>query len=202
MNMLHMNNIVKLICLWIGCCLFLLSCATPISNIQANYKLNDNTGVILLSLTASGVCGFTYFTEIREINSKSTYSIGMQDFGYERDWIKKNNECPSKPDNYFGKLVAVDLPAGTYEIYQLDGMSRYRKVLAKSDISVKFTVKANKINYLGNIHFHVNKKNFIYGTQDLSQRDIPLFQSKYKQFNTQDIIINLLRMKKVKTLTA
>jgi len=197
-----MNNFIKKICLWITCCLFLSSCATPYSNIPTNYQLKGNVGVILLSLTASGECGFAYFAEIREIFNKSSYSIGMQDFGYERDWIKRNKECPSHPDNYFGKLVAIELPVGTYELYQLEGMSRYKKVFAEKDMSVKFIVKANKINYLGNMHFHVNKKSFIYGVQNFSQRDIRLFQSKYKQFNAQDIIINLLRMKEIKTLVA
>ena len=182
-------------------CLFLSSCAIQYTDISTNYQLKNGVGVILLSQTASGECGFAYFTGIRETSNKSVYSVGMQDFGHERDWVKKNNECPSKPDSYFGKLVAIELPIGNYEIYQLEGISKYVKVYTKNDISVKFTVEANKINYLGNIHFHVKKKNFIYSVQDLSQRDLPLFLNKYKQFNMQDIIINLLKMNKTKILS-
>ena len=108
----------------------------------------------------------------------------------------------STPDNYFGKLVAIELPAGEYEIYQLEGLSKYEKIYAERELSIKFTVVPAKVNYLGNLHYHIKKKNFIYGVKNMMQRDIPLLISKYGQFDSQDIIVNLLRMKKVKVMTA
>ncbi len=193
---------MKIIWFFLASCIFLSSCAVPKNNIPNNYQLSDGAGVILLSLTASGECGFAYFTEIRAIHDQTNYSIGMQDFGHERDWKKKNDECPSKSDNFFGKLVAVEMPAGEYEIYQLEGMGKYRKVYAKKDFSVKFKVKANKVNYLGNVHLHATKKLLFYGAQDLRKRDIALFQEKYKQFNSKDIIMNLLHIKNIRTISA
>lgn len=181
--------------------LYLASCAAPYSNIPSNYALNDKSGVILLSLTASGECGYAYFTEIREIDSKKEYSVGMQDLGRERDW-KNNNECPSEPDNYFGKLVALALPVGTYQLYGLEGVSQNRRVYSEREMKIIFTVKPAKINYLGNIHFHVMKKSFIYGVRNMHERDIPLFLKKYKQFDLNDIITNIIRMKATKVLTA
>ncbi len=156
----------------------------------------------MLSLTASGECGFAYFTEIRAIHDQLDYSIGMQDFGHERDWERKNDECPSESDDFFGKLVAIELPVGEYESYQLEGMSKYRKVFAKEDFSVRFRVKANKVNYLGNVYFHVGEEIFYYGAQDFRKRDTDLFLEKYKQFNSRDIIMNLLRMKEIITISA
>lgn len=183
------------------CILYLTSCASPHSNIPNNYALNNKSGVILLSLTASGECGYAYFTEIREIYSGEEYSVGMQDFGKERDW-KNNNECPSEPNNYFGKLVALELPVGTYQLHRLEGVSKYKRVFSEHEMKIQFSVKPGKINYLGNIHFHVKKKSFIYGAQNLGERDIPLFLKKYNQFNSGNIITNIIRLKATKVLTA
>jgi hypothetical protein len=193
---------VKIVRIIVGTafCFLLISCADQIENISNDYKFNMKSGVILLSLTASGECGYSYFTEIREIISKKSYSIGMQDFGRQRDWIKSNAECPSKIDNYFGKLVAIELPIGNYEIYQFEGISTYSKIFAKNNMSVKFTVEPNKVNYLGNMHYHMKKKIFFYNVNNLNQRDISLFRKKYKKFNMQDIIINLLKINNAKTL--
>lgn len=182
--------------------MFISACAMTYSNVPEDYKLRDNAGVILLSLTASGECGFAYFVEVRQVDTESSYSLGMQDFGHERDWTKFKDECPSEPNNYYGKLVAIELPAGTYEIYQIEGVSKYKKIGSDTDISVKFTVTPNKVNYLGNFHFHFNKRYFHYNAENLSQRDIPLFLNKYKQFNMRDIIFNLLHMKPVRVLSA
>ena len=197
-----MGRPLKYTLLWIISSILLVSCSVPIANISEQYRLKDNRGVVLLSLTASGECGFVFFTEIRELGSGSAYSIGMQDFGRERDWVKNDSKCPSTPDNYFGKLVVIELPAGEYEIYQLEGLSKYEKIYAERELSIKFTVVPAKVNYLGNLHYHIKKKNFIYGVKNMMQRDIPLLISKYGQFDSQDIIVNLLRMRKVKVMTA
>ena len=196
-----MIKIIKIVAGIISC-LLLVSCVNPIKNISDNYELNDKSGVILLSLTASGECGYSYFTEIRNITNRKTYSIGMQDFGSRRDWEKKSSNCPSKQDDYFGKLVAIEIPNGNYEIYQLEGITSNSRIHSNSEMSVKFTVRANKINYLGNMHYHMKKKRFVYGVKKKIERDIALFRKKYKHFKNEDIIINLLKMKKIKTLTA
>ena len=170
------------------------------NNIPSNYSLKSDTGVILLSLTASGECGFVYYTELKEIYSKKEYSIGMQDIRQERDW-QKTNACPSKPDDYFGKLVTLELPAGIYQLHRIEWLSKYSRVFSENEMNIKFKVQAGKINYLGNLHFHVLKKSFIYGVENMRARDIPLFLKKYTQFRPADIIINLIKLKSVNVLS-
>ena len=118
----------------------------------------------------------------------------MQDIGQERDW-NKDNECPSEPNNYFGKLVALELPVGIYQLHSLEGVSKYSRVYSEDEMDIKFTVMPGKINYLGNIHFHVMKKILFYGAQNMRNRDIPLFLKKYKKFSSDDIIVNIIHMK-------
>ena len=187
--------------LWLCLCQC-VACVAPLANIPSDYRFMRDTGVIVLSLTATGECGFAYFTDIRDMYADASYSIGMQDSGRERDWRKQGTDCPSGPHDFFGKLVVIELPAGTYQMTSFVGMRADKQVCSKQDMRIDFTVVPGKINYLGNIHFHVNKTNFIYGGADERQRDISLFQKKYPQFRQTDIIMNLLRIKTLRNIAA
>ena len=195
MKLVHINQLGVIICIF-----YLCSCTAPNENISKNYQLNKDAGVVLLSLTASGECGYAYFTEFREIYSSREYSLGMQDIGHERDWKKKKHDCPSATNDYFGKLVAIEIPAGTYQFFQFEGVSRNRRVFTEHEMNIKFTVKPGFINYIGNLHFHVMRKSLVYSVNNMSKRDIPLFLNKYNQFNSQNIIINTIHLKATKTI--
>lgn len=175
--------------------LFLAACTAPIRNIPDSYHLRDNAGVALISLTVSGECGYVYFTTIKNIDTHQEYTVGMQDIGKEMDWHKSNDTCPSTPDNYFGKLVAIELPAGYYQIYQFEGLGTYRRFSSRHELKMQFTVQPGVVNYLGNLHFHVNKKGFLYSLKNMSKRDIPLFLKKYHQFKLKNIIASPIHMK-------
>jgi hypothetical protein len=181
--------------IYIASLLSLSACTVTYPNIPPNYHLNYHNGVILLSLTAFGECGYAYFIDIRDIEHKHDYTIGMQDAGEERDWRKKTFDCPSKPEEYFGRLVAIELPVGIYQIYQFEGVSTSRHITSEHELHIDFSVKPGVVNYLGNAQFNVMKKMFILNIKDEHKRDIPLFQKKYQQFRSKDIINNLIRIK-------
>jgi len=71
------------------------------------------------------------------------------------------------------------------------------KIYARNELSVKFPVKANKINYLGNMHYHIEKQQLFYKAANQSGRDLILFQKKYHQFIGEDVIMNLLRTQEI-----
>ena len=73
--------------------LLLASCATNTNNIPLDYRLNSNKGVVVVSLTSSGDCGYAFFVDIRRIDKSSTISLGMQDLFQERDWQRPTGEC-------------------------------------------------------------------------------------------------------------
>jgi len=174
--------------------LFLTSCSISRSNIAKNYSINDKNGVIFFSLTASGRCNFNYFIDIRNINTKESQSIGLTDSSGSLDWKKHSKECPSGKDNYDGRLIAIDLPEGVYDIYDLSGINLRMQTTSEKDIVMRFQVKKNEIKYLGNVHFHINKKSFTYGVKDSRDRDVLFFKRKYKNLRNKDIKISIIRI--------
>ncbi|VAW73484.1 hypothetical protein MNBD_GAMMA10-1255, partial [hydrothermal vent metagenome] len=193
---------IKLILAGILSVILLTSCAYPVKNVPTSYQLNNKSALVVVSLTISDECaqgkghGYAYFTEIRETNTRQTYSIAMQGFGNERDWERQESECSTDRDNYYGRLVSIELPVGSYEIYQFEGISGHSKSYGKNEISVKFSVRENSVNYIGNIHFHVAEKEIMYNVKNMFQRDIAYFQKKYPQFDKSDIITDLLQSEK------
>ncbi|HED34403.1 MAG TPA: hypothetical protein ENJ08_09345 [Gammaproteobacteria bacterium] len=182
---------------------FIAACSYSVKNVPASYKLNDKAGLAVVSLTVSDECaqgkghGYAYFTEIREINTRKAYSIAMQGFGSERDWEREEKDCSTDRGNYYGRLVAIELPAGAYEIYQIEGIAEHRKTYSKNKISVTFMIEPENINYIGNMHYHISKKKIIYDVENMSDRDMDYFYKKYPKFNEQDFVTNLLNVEKI-----
>ncbi len=183
--------------------IFLVSCTYSVKNVPASYKLNDKAGLAVTSLTISDECaqgkghGYAYFTEIRELNTRLTYSIAMQGFGSERDWVREEKDCSTDRGNYYGRLIAIELPAGAYEIYRIEGITEHRKTYSKNVISVTFVVEPDKVNYIGNMHYHMSRKKIIYDVKDMFDRDIDYFHEKYPKLNEREVVTNLLHIEKI-----
>lgn len=172
--------------------LLLSACSLSTENIAKDYKLNPDNGVVVLSLTSSGECGYALFVDIRRIDKKDETTIGLQDLMEDRDWQRKNEDCSIEDENdFYGKLSVVALEPGTYEIYSLSGISRYNAFYSDENFSITFKVKANSVTYLGNAHFIVEKKFFSFHTTDKRKRDLSLFQYKHPGL-TDEYIIDLL----------
>lgn len=188
------SRLLSFICVVFVVCL--TSCALPRSNLSQNYSLNEEKGVVFFSLTASGECNFNYFIDIRNIISKMSESIGMNDLIDGLDWEKEENDCPSTVDNYHGRLVAIDLPEGTYDIYDLTGVNLNSRISSEEDIVMRFNVRKNEVTYLGNVHFHINKKGFSFGVRDSTERDITHFKKKFEKLGEEDIKIQIIELRR------
>jgi len=183
--------------------LFLASCSYSVKNVPASYTLNNKAGLVVVSITISDECaqgkghGYAYFTEIRAINNtRQEYSIAMQGYGSERDWEKKEIECSTDRGNYYGRLVVIELPGGSYKIPQLEGITTNSQSYVDNEMPVTFTVQANKINYIGNMHYHLTKKEVLYSARDMYKRDMPYFYSKYPKFKKKKIVTDLIHIEK------
>ena len=96
-------------------------------------------------------------------------------------------------NDYSGKLAAIALEAGTYEIYKFSGISKYSAFVSDDEFSIKFKVTEEKITYLGYAHFIVGNKDFHFGVSDMRERDLDLFRGKYPDL-TGEFIVDLLKV--------
>jgi len=169
-------------------------CSLGIENIRDGYKLNPDEGVVVLSLTSSGECGWALFIDIRRIDKTNENTISMQDVMKARDWKRKKSECPSDKGNYSGKLAAIALPPGEYEIYKLTGVSNHHAFVSEDNFSITFDVVQNNITYLGNAHFIVKEFSFNFSTSDMRSRDLSLFKRKHPGISKEYILDILERV--------
>ena len=192
-----MKNIISIIIptiVYTICVLALTGCATSnISNIPGDHKGNNEQGIAILSLTASGECGYAYFLDVRSSNGEIEHTIAMQDAFEERDWKRNDwNDCSINEENFIGKLAVIELPPGEYEIHKLTGVSRYHTFDTSDIFALKFKVTKNSIKYIGNAHFYVMKKTYFFKTQNKQDRDINLFHKKYPRLKDKDISLDLI----------
>lgn len=173
---------------------FMVGCAPNIKNISNDYRASSDKGVVILSLTASGECGYAYFLNIRSIDGKTERTIGMQEAFKERDWKRKNTDnCSLDETSYVGRLSVIELPPGTYEIHKISGISRFHSFESADKFTLRFKVNKKSIKYIGNAHFFVTKNTYSFKTQNMQNRDIKLFYTKYPSLKNRDIVLDLLK---------
>lgn len=169
-------------------------CTQAINNVTSDYHENNENGVVIFSLTASGECGYAYFLDIRSVDGKFERTIGMQEAFEERDWKRKDaDNCSLDESNYVGRLSVIEMPPGTYEIHKISGVSRYRSFESTDNFSLLFKVRKNSIRYIGNAHFFVTDRNYSFKTENQQDRDIKLFNKKYPSLKDKDILLDLLK---------
>jgi hypothetical protein len=179
----------RIILLFLASIIF--GCSTNLENINKNYALLPEKGVVVFSFTSSGECGYALYVDIRSSDGKEKHSIGMQDLFEERDWKRKTNNCDADDKDFAGTLKAISLSEGTYEIYKLSGIHQYHAFESTDKLSIKFNVKGNNVTYIGNAHFIIDKKTYNFAISDKSKRDIRLFEKKYPNVR-KDYIIDIL----------
>jgi len=163
-------------------------CSLSAKNVPPDYKLGNDKGIVVLSLTTSGECGYALFVDIRSMDKKYKSTIGLQDMLEGRDWNRKTNDCSVDNEDYSGRLNVIALPPGVYEMYKLTGMSRYQSYVSENNFSIQFKVKANSVTYIGNAHFAVKKHTFEFQVSDKRNRDLPMLERKYPQLPKEYII--------------
>ncbi|MBU2708747.1 hypothetical protein KCM76_22330 [Zooshikella marina] len=166
------------------CVLSLLLTSCVAVNVPLNYDLNTkpNYGLAVFSVSSNGHIG--------------NYSIFLHGKSYASErvtdelslWTNDNPLDWSNP-YYIGRLVALELPAGNYELWSFYQYA-YNYTL-RGDFSVPFEVKANKAVYFGDLNILFDRHNSKYTVRiiDNSKRDLPLFFKRYKNISKEDLEI-------------
>jgi hypothetical protein len=153
----------------------LASCAT--FNVSKDYSLADKTGsgLVVLSLTHT-LGGVT--VEYRPVGGQKMGAFMTGNMQDPLDWDKPR-----------GRLVVMELPAGTYELYQWrSGRGAYVTYTSKT-FYIPFTVVQGKATYIGSFFIDADEATQKYRMEltDRSDRDIPLLLEKYKNIKESDV---------------
>jgi len=97
-----------------------------------------------------------------------------------------------------GRLAVIELRAGEYEFYSWHGESGgapggfTMSARARQDFSKRFTVRAGRAVYLGNIHFAVRGGSFRMSVADRQDWDLPLLRSKHPNIANDKVVVAIL----------
>ncbi len=129
-------------------------------------------------------------------------------FGFNRGGFVNSREeqisgpqlKPSEFEDDFGRLIALELPAGPNSLTYWSltyGVTQYSP--AKSVPEITFTVEPGKVLYLGNLHVNVeiveDERNqrvisrLLPEIRDRRERDVALFKSRYPLVVDADILL-------------
>jgi len=206
----------RLIFLLSGMALFLLQACSldPVRNIDPErpITLSPGTGMVAGSVTAPRVWHYWEISHFRYRKLGESYSGTLQSAspGSNALWIKNHPVQPggTVPDpgleQQLGRLFAVELPAGTYEIFQLD-MNMGRWLSSDHGLlihmqPVRFEVRSGEILYIGNLHvrfcqYSPDRRVYrgrvnagIPSVRDEAQRDLPLLLRKFPALKGSNIL--------------
>lgn len=146
--------------------LLLASAAACVTfNIPAEYGLNpaSGKGLAVFSLTANDQPG-NFTISYRSAGGETKGTVNLQTLRDPLDWRDPR-----------GRLVVIELPAGSYEFYDWAGL----RGRSTEQFSIPFSIEPGKATYLGNVHFHVVSG--LYGVRvgDRSSRDLPALFARY-----------------------
>ena len=145
-------------------------------------SINSRFYLKLLETHADTMVGSTYRIESRE-----------ERFG----GLIPGHQRSDFPEIY-GRLVAINIPAGIYEFYSWHAYNDRLSISPKYAPPPLFVdVKAGELVYIGNLHMNISTgKNYFNMSVasgalpeviDMSERDISLFKKRYPQFSDNNI---------------
>lgn len=181
----------------------LQGCATT-KTIKNDYMLNAETGngVLATSISYRGsYSGYAIFYQNVEsgIRGKAQFGDGVALI-----------PIPPKGDfthlNRKGEVFAIELPAGTYRIWDWSVSSGYASIRPINPISIEFKVEPGKVTYLGNFDFiqtdsmglTVTGVEVLYSEQ--SEIDLDILLRKHPGITAEDIIWGIERNAKYNDL--
>ena len=189
-------NIIKTIFLT-GLLSLIIGCSNNAYIAKTDIDINNinNNGIAVMSLNLEGTPkGFHYI--IKSMNSGITFKIP--------EYTMAEGLLPMLPTDFDGvkaKIIALNLPAGRYAFTEWfsTACNQYGSCTtqgSKKDFPIFFDVQEKSVTYIGELS-QTNIYSFIFITksdisiQDKSERDIPVFLSKYKKINSETIKTNL-----------
>jgi len=155
--------------------------------------ISENSGIIILSITVSGECGYATFLDVKKLETSQIISVSSQEFLTEPDWEPKEKHCPTPREAYSGRLHVAELASGTYEIFNLEWLSIQRRIYSKDDMNVRFYVRPGKVTYIGNLHVHLTENRYDFDLLNNQDRDVSLFYEKHSEYSQFNIVEDMLQ---------
>ncbi len=153
-------------------------CSTIPSNVGPDYMMaaGSDKGLLVMSLTYSGECGFSHFVRMRAKGKRTTMLIPFEDHS---SWTYDKRECPLPKERFAGRLAVLELPVGEYEIDGYYSLTVRDKYYPDETPPLIVNIQAGKASYLGNIHLHVGDTIYTRVTSEKSDRDMDLLLKQY-----------------------
>jgi hypothetical protein len=146
--------------------LLLASAAACVTfNIPAEYGLSpaSGKGLAVFSLTANDRPG-NFTIAYRSVGGDAKGDVSLHTLRNPLDWRDPR-----------GRLVVIELPAGSYEFYNWAGL----RARSTDRFSIPFSIEPGKATYLGNVHFDVFSGVYGVRVSDRSSRDLPALFERY-----------------------
>jgi len=153
-------------------------CSTIPSNIQNDYMIpaGSEKGLLVMSLTYSGECGFSHFVRMRAAGKRTTMLVPFED---KPEWTYDPRECPLPQEHFTGRLAVLELPVGDYEIDGYFSLTVRDKYYPDETPALNVSIQAGKVSYIGNIHLHVGDTIYTRVTSEKTDRDMDLLLKRY-----------------------
>ena len=196
-----MKNLIKLMVMLIP--VWALSgCIMAVNNVNKGYQfpVEKNEGVLLASITQAGfgartAISSTYYFRNIETGKKHRISISPSLL----PGLGSNSDFSSD----YGKVVAVSLPAGSYEFNSWRASNNQVALTPGYLLPVGFTIEKGKSTYVGNIYAQMRSMKNLFGISvlgdvevfflDKLQRDLPVITSLYPFVNNQNLTVKIAR---------
>lgn len=197
-------------------------CSTT-SDLPPGYRLGtqDDEGLAIVSLTLSGVgidrvSSFAY--RVREAAEEATEEAKRRPFFHsarqQARWMQdKEAQGPAasrmrlivkdsalaepldvvESGRPIGRLAALRLPAGTYELYdwKLVVPNQYggNEFSPKRAFGYRFKIEAGRVTYLGNVDLRMTEQDtYNIAVEDKARRDLALLAKKLPSVRAEDVI--------------
>lgn len=163
---------MKRILLLVGLVFILASCApSNVRQVPTSYQLKEGigVGVVVVSLSQSG--GAIPLVDYKLMNYPAKDRLYSLNVYVEEQGIQLDSATQ-------GRLAVFELREGAYHIYDWEA-GRY-----SGNIDEYFTVTANRINYLGNLHMMINASRYIFVTRNKTKRDMAVLFEAYPDFRS------------------
>jgi hypothetical protein len=164
----------------------LSGCVGPqgVPNADRSYSAaNAATGMLATSVTVSGYTpGSLWLQLVRAGDSAVLHSIPVNVDNFGLDW---NPGTDGTGRAFRGRLAAIELPAGRYEVGRwVMTVANRAAYMSNARIGTKFSVRAGEVVYLGNIHLDIQNSAsaslpWRVDVNDQRKRDLALLGQKY-----------------------
>lgn len=138
---------------------WLAGCPAPELRPDAELSTEDGKGALVFSLSRSGVRDFDIQLTLSGVDAFYHRVIVLRNFSDTLDWPGAPGRGPTPDTEPQGRLVALVLPAGAYEVNRWSGQVGFGGFngdgyeMYDSDLSIRLTVRPGEVVYAGRIHF-------------------------------------------------